>query len=89
MTRTSLAVAVLGLMLLPGCGRGENTPGQPSADERAKIDNIARKLDEQSTFDTSPDSLVPAEEGATIANQATPAPPDPPTPANASGNAAR
>lgn len=72
MMRGSLALTLAGLMLLPSCGRGENPAGQPSADERKKLEDIARKRDEeQSTFDTSPDSLVPAEEGAGASSGAT------------------
>lgn len=82
MMRASLAAALAGLMLLPGCGRADNTPGQPSADERKKLDDIARKRDEeQGTFDTSPDSLVPAEDGAGASNGMVPAPADAQTPA--------
>jgi hypothetical protein len=63
--------ALLALLILASCGRGEDTPGQPSADERRALDNIAAKQDAEAaeTIDTSPDSLVPAE-GALDANAA-------------------
>lgn len=58
--------ALLAVLTLAGCGRGEETKGQPSADERRALDNIAAAQDAQAaeTFDTSPDSLVPAEGAA-------------------------
>ena len=90
MMRACLAFTLAGLLLLPGCGRGENTPGQPSADERKKLDDIAHKRDEeQGTFDTSPDSLVPAEEDAGASNEAAPVPANAQTsPANTANAAA-
>lgn len=68
-------VAAVTILLLAGCGRGESTPGQPSAEERRALDNIAAKQDAEGaeTFDTSPDSLVPAEGSANVANEAAPA----------------
>jgi hypothetical protein len=68
--------AVLAILLLAACGGGDSTPGQPSAEERRELDNIAAKQDAEGaeTFDTSPDSLVPAEGGAPVGtNAATPA----------------
>lgn len=64
--------ALLALLVLASCGRGEDTPGQPSADERRALDNAAAKLDAEGaeTFDTSPDSLVPAEGAALETNNA-------------------
>ncbi len=57
-----LGAAGLAVLLLAGCGRGDDNPNQPSADERQALDNIAAKRDaEAETFDTSADSLVPAE----------------------------
>ncbi len=78
--------ALLAILILAACGRGEENKDQPSADERRKLDEAAAKLDAQSeTIDTSPDSLVPAERPAadgnaaapngTTPNAATPAPP--------------
>jgi hypothetical protein len=68
-------VAALTILLLAGCGRGDSTPGQPSAEERRALDNIAAKQDAEGaeTFDTSPDSLVPAEGAAAPANEIAPA----------------
>lgn len=65
----TIAAAGLALLLLGGCGRGQQNPNQPSADERSKLDNIAAKQDaDAETFDTSPDSLVPAGNDAAPAN---------------------
>lgn len=63
------------LLLLAACGDGESTPGQPSAEERRALDNIAAKQDAElqgdgQTFDTSADSLVPADGTAADANAA-------------------
>lgn len=88
MIRIGVAAALTSLLLLSGCGRGDETPGQPSADERAKIENIAKKLDDQPIIDTSPDSMVPAEEGAVAGNGAVPAPVVPPAPLNSANAAA-
>ncbi len=88
MIRIGLTVTLSGLLLLAGCGRGEETPGQPSADERRSLDNVAKKLDDQQTIDTSPDSMVPADEGAVTGNGAAPAPVVPPAPINSSNTAA-
>ncbi len=68
-------VAALTILLLAGCGRGDNNPNMPTADERRTLDNIAAKQDAEAaeTFDTSPDSLVPAEGSAPTANAAAPA----------------
>jgi hypothetical protein len=83
-------VAALAILLLAGCGRGDGTPGQPSAEERRALDNIAAKQDAEGaeTFDTSPDSLVPAEGSAPAANEAAPANAAGTNILNASGNAA-
>jgi len=62
------------MLLLAGCGERESTPGQPSAEERQALDNIAAKQDaemQQQTFDTSPDSLVPTNDAAIEGNGAT------------------
>ncbi len=63
---------LLAVLVLSGCGGGEETKGQPSADERRALDNIAAKQDAEAaeTFDTSPDSLVPANGAAADANAA-------------------
>lgn len=82
MIRIGLTATLTSLLLLSGCGRGDETTGQPSADERAKLDNVAKRLDDQGTIDTSPDSLVPADEGAVTGNGTGPAPVPPPQPAN-------
>jgi uncharacterized lipoprotein len=82
-------LAALAILLLAGCGRGQDTPGQPTADERRSLDNAAAKLDENAeTFDTSPDSLVPAEGSAAAANDAAPANAAAPAAVNAAGNEA-
>jgi uncharacterized lipoprotein len=62
--------ALLAVLILSACGGGEETKGQPSADERRALDNIAAKQDAEAaeTFDTSPDSLVPAEGAAVDGN---------------------
>ena len=67
-------VAALTILLVAGCGRGDNNPNMPTADERRTLDNIAVKQDAEGaeTFDTSPDSLVPAEGSASAANAAAP-----------------
>lgn len=88
MNRIGLSAALAGLLLLPGCGGGEETPGQPSADERRALDNVAKRLDDQGTIDTSPDSLIPADEGAVAGNAAAPAPVAPTGPANSANGAA-
>ena len=87
--------ALLAVLSLAACGGGEETKGQPSAEERRALDNIAAKQDAEAaeTFDTSPDSLVPAEGAAadanaasaneTPANAAAPAPAADNSPANA------
>lgn len=64
MKSSVLGAAGLSLLLLCACGRGENNPGQPTAEERQALDNIAAKADEAETFDTSADSLVPNEGAA-------------------------
>ena len=90
MKRLEMTATAIAFLLLAGCGRGEERAGQPSAEESEKLDNIAGKLEGTDTFDTSPDSKVPAEEPAATneaapppANQAAPAPA--PTTANAAG----
>lgn len=82
------AAATFAMLALSGCGRGEETPGQPSADERQKLDNIATKLDDAGTFDTSADSLVPANEAASQGNGVVAAPANTAAPA-ANGAAPR
>jgi len=63
--------ALAAILILAACGRGEENKDQPSADERRKLDEAAAKLDAQAeTFDTSPDSLVPAESPAPDGNAA-------------------
>ncbi len=72
MVAKKLGLTAFGLLLLAGCGGGESTPGQPSAEERRALDNIAAKQDaEAQTIDTSADSLVPANEAAIEGNGAT------------------
>ena len=58
--------ALLATLILAACGGGEETKGQPSAEERRALDNIAAKQDAEAaeTYDTSADSLVPAEGAA-------------------------
>ena len=60
---TRTGSALLATLILAACGGGEETKGQPSAEERRALDNIAAKQDAEAaeTFDTSADSLVPAE----------------------------
>lgn len=62
------------LLLLASCGGGDTPAGQPSAEERRALDNIAAKQDADAaaaeTFDTSPDSLIPAEGAAADGNAA-------------------
>lgn len=82
MKRARFGASLLILIALAACGRGGETPGQ-TADERRQLDNVAERMErEQGTFDTSPDSLVPADEGASGGNAA------PPPLANASAPAA-
>ena len=89
MKRGTIAAAGIALLLLAGCGRGQTDPNQPSADERSKLDNIAAKQDSQTeTFDTSADSLVPANEAAVAGNGANAAVPAGPAPANTANQAA-
>jgi hypothetical protein len=66
MNYLKLGAAGLALLLLGGCGRGEGNPDQPSAEERQKLDNVAARLDEEQTFDTSADSLVLNEGAAQV-----------------------
>jgi hypothetical protein len=62
MKRRNMIAAGLAAALVAGCGGGADNPGQPTADERRQLDNIAAKADaDAQTFDTSADSLVPAE----------------------------
>jgi|GEM_PF-2396617 len=76
--------AIAAAVILNGCGRGDTPAGQPSAEERRALDNIAAKQDAESaeTFDTSPDSLVPADSAGAEVNEAGNA--AAPAPANAS-----
>lgn len=84
--------ALLAVLILSACGGGEETKGQPSADERRELDNIAAKQDAEAaeTFDTSPDSLVPTEGAAADANAAgaNETPPNAAAPAPAAENIA-
>lgn len=77
--RYGMAATGACLLLLAGCGGGNDTPGQPSADERGSLDNVAKKLDDQQTIDTSPDSMVPADEAAVTGNGAAATPASPPS----------
>jgi hypothetical protein len=43
--------ALLAVMSLAACGRGEETKGQPSAEERRALDNIAAKQDAEADRD--------------------------------------
>lgn len=88
MNRIGATAALASLLLLSACGRGDETPGQPSADERRSLDNVAKKLDDQGTIDTSPDSMVPAEEGPVAGNGAAPDPVAAPAPVNSANAAA-
>lgn len=56
--RTGLGAAGLALLMLGACGGGEDSPNQPTSEERRKLDDIAAKAEESETFDTSADSLV-------------------------------
>lgn len=56
-----IAAAAAALIMVGACGGPEENAGQPTADEREKLDNIATKLDDEQTFDTSADSLIPAD----------------------------
>jgi len=68
---TTKGAAAAALLLLAGCGGNDAPQGQPSAEEREALDNIAAKADaEAETFDTSADSLVPAEGSVAASNQA-------------------
>lgn len=87
MIRRSLTVVLAGAFLLAGCGRGDDVPGQPSADERSRIDNVAKKLDDQGTIDTSPDSMVPADEGSVTENGVGSAPANATAPTSNASNA--
>ena len=83
--------ALLAILILAACGRGDENKDQPSADERRKLENHAAKLDgESETFDTSPDSLVPAQGTGADGNAAAAngTAPEPATPAAAANNSA-
>ena len=82
--------ALLAVMSLAACGGGEETKGQPSAEERRALDNIAAKQDAEAaeTFDTSADSLVPAEGAEADANAANAADPNAAAPAPSVANSA-
>jgi hypothetical protein len=83
-----LGTAGLAILLLAGCGRGGNSPDQPTAEERQKLDNIAAKADEAETFDTSADSLVLNEGAADAGNTGAAPNATAPAGANAAANAA-
>jgi len=52
------AAAMVPLLALGACGRGDDKAGGLTAEENRQLDNAAEMLD------TSPDSLVPADNGA-------------------------
>lgn len=57
--RMRLTFAGLALSLsLAACGGPEEGRGGLTPEEERRLDNAARMLDENSVFDTSPDSLV-------------------------------
>lgn len=63
MRQLTMVAAASALLILGGCGRGEERAGQPSAEEAEKLDNLAGKTESQDgtdVFDTSADSKVPA-----------------------------
>lgn len=68
MKSSRIGAAGSALLLLCACGGGGNSPNQPTAEERQKLDNIAAKADEAETFDTSADSLVLNESAADAGN---------------------
>jgi hypothetical protein len=74
MKREAVAAAGLALLLLAGCGRGEQRSDQPTAEENEKLDGIAGKVEQEqdgtTTFDTSPDSQIPVEAPSGGNNQA-------------------
>ena len=77
--KTRLAFAGLAaLALLAGCGRQPGAGGL-TADEKRQLDNAAAMLDDNATFDASPDSLVANEAEIAAAENTAEA-------ANAAGN---
>jgi hypothetical protein len=56
MGRLAAAAAMASLLALGACGRGDDKAGGLTAEENAQLDNAAEMLD------TSPDSLVPADD---------------------------
>jgi hypothetical protein len=58
MRRLVAATALVSLLALGACGRGDDKAGGLTAEENRQLDNAAEMLD------TSPDSLVPADNQA-------------------------
>jgi hypothetical protein len=58
MSKLVTAAAMVSLLALGGCGRGDDKAGGLTAEENRQLDNAAEMLD------TSPDSLVPADNQA-------------------------
>jgi len=56
MKRLKAAAAMASLLALGACGRGDDKAGGLTAEENRQLDNAAEMLD------TSPDSLVPADD---------------------------
>jgi hypothetical protein len=77
MKRLILAGAGCALLLVAGCGRGDENPGGVTAKERQELDNAAALIEDSQTFDTSADSLtlneasVPPAGNAQMGNAAT------------------
>jgi hypothetical protein len=84
------APAAFAALLLAGCGGADTPAGQPSAEERQKLDNMAAKMDAESaeTFDTSADSLVPADGAGLEGNEAAGGNAAAPAPTSSSNSAA-
>lgn len=59
------AAPLLLALALAACGGGEERRGGLSADEERRLDNVAKMLDDNMVFDTSPEAL----------NEGLPAPP--------------
>jgi hypothetical protein len=58
MRRLAVTAAMAPLLVLAACGRGDDKAGGLTAEENRQLDNAAEMLD------TSPDSLVPADNSA-------------------------
>jgi hypothetical protein len=58
MSKLVAAAAMVSLLALGACGRGDDKAGGLTAEENRQLDNAAEMLD------TSPDSLVPADNQA-------------------------